>query len=184
MNDPEPESIKLTALQPGPIRHESLSLELLDQVQAVYDLIGPFLGTTLERFELNLMRDSDPEQEVAIWYSITAAWISYHDKYLGAALLTDDEEEKLIAALIAISTGANDINRFGVPEPVGQLLLNCYDQLGAECPQIEQIRKLGMPGAWDRIRYRKTLIGKPERKSLPSKHLKRCASSSCHRSEI
>lgn len=132
MNDHEPESIKLTAIQPGPIRHESLSPELLDHVQAVYNLIGPFLDTTLERFELNLMRDSDPEQEVAIWCRITAAWISYHDKYLGGALSADDEEKKLIAALIAISTGATDINRFGVPESIGAQLLNCYNELGTE----------------------------------------------------
>ncbi|QDV43891.1 hypothetical protein Enr13x_37510 [Stieleria neptunia] len=132
MDNSDSEPIDLEKLQPGPIRHESLSPELLDQVQALYDVIGPFLDTTLEQFEVNLMRDSNPEQEVAIWCCITAAWISYHDRYVGEVELPDEEEKNLIAALIAISTGATDTNRFGVAEPVGQRLLNCYDELGAD----------------------------------------------------
>ena len=57
MNEPEPESIDISQLQPGPIRHESLSPELLDHVRAVFDVIGPYIEMTLEQFEVNLMRD-------------------------------------------------------------------------------------------------------------------------------
>lgn len=94
--------------------------------------MGPYLATTLEQFEISFMRDSDPESEVAIWTFITGAWISYHDQYLGDDYLPDDEEKKLIAALIAISTGVEDVDTLGVPAEIGQKLLDCYDSLGEE----------------------------------------------------
>jgi hypothetical protein len=60
----EPESIDPGQLQPGPIRHESLSPELLERITAVFDLIGDYLGVTLQQFEIGFMRDMHPESEV------------------------------------------------------------------------------------------------------------------------
>ena len=45
--------------------------ELLEHIQAVFDVIGPYLDTTLEQFEIGFMRDMHPESEVAVWCSIT-----------------------------------------------------------------------------------------------------------------
>ena len=129
---PDPEPTDPQKLRPGPIRNESLSPELLEQVQAMYGVIGPYLGTTLEQFEINLMRDMHPEDEVAIWCSITAAWLDYHEKYLGDDLLPDENEKKLIGALISISTGVEDVGKLGVPTDIGRKLLDCYDSLGKE----------------------------------------------------
>jgi hypothetical protein len=78
------------------------------------------------------MRDSNPEDEVAVWCSITAAWINYHEKFLNDELLTDAEEKKLIGALIGISTGIEDVSMLNVPIEIGQRLLKCYDDLGEE----------------------------------------------------
>ena len=44
----EPENIDPSKLRPGPIRNESLPPELLDQSRAVFDVIGPYIGLTLE----------------------------------------------------------------------------------------------------------------------------------------
>jgi hypothetical protein len=132
MDTPEPEPVDLSKLRPGPIRHESLPPELLEHVRAVYDVIGPYLDTTLEQFEINFMRDANPEDEVAVWCSITAAWIAYHEEYLDSECLPDEDEKKLIAALIAISTGVEELEALGVPADVGHKLLACYDALGAE----------------------------------------------------
>jgi hypothetical protein len=132
MTLPDPEPIDPKDLRPGPIQHESLSPDLLELVQAVYDVVGPYLATTLEQFEINLMRDMHPESEVAVWCSITAAWLAYHDKYLGDELLPDEDEKKLLAALIVISTGVEDVESLGVPVEVGRKLLACYDALGDE----------------------------------------------------
>lgn len=130
MRTPDSEPADPIKLRPGPIRNEFLPPELLEQVQAVYDVIGRYLDTTLEQFEINLMRDMFPEDEVAIWCSITAAWIAYHEQHLGDERLPDEDEKKLIGALLAISMGVEDVGSLGVPVDVGRKLLECYDSLG------------------------------------------------------
>ena len=132
MNTPDPEPIDLSKSMPAPIRHESLSPELLEHVRAVHDVIGPYLDTTLEQFETGLMRDTNPEDEVVVWCSITAAWIAYHEQHLDDELLPDEDETKLLAALVSISTGVEDVSVLEVPEEVGRKLLACYDELGRE----------------------------------------------------
>ena len=126
----EPEFIDPSDVQPGRIRHESLSPELLELIKAVYEVIGPYLSTTLEQFEISFMRDSDPASEVAAWCSIVAAWVAYHEQHLGDELLPDENEKNLLAALIAISTGIEDVEALDVPADVGRELLACYDGLG------------------------------------------------------
>jgi hypothetical protein len=104
--------------------------KLLQQIEAVYQVIGSYVSTSLEQFEISFMRDAAPEDEVAIWCSISAAWISYHEKHLGDELLPDKDEKKLLAALLSISTGVEDVEVLGVPTDVGRKLLACYDALG------------------------------------------------------
>jgi hypothetical protein len=128
----EPEKIDPEDVRPGPIRNESLPPELLEDIRAVHEVLGPYLGTTLEQFEVSFMRDMDPEDEVAIWMCITGAWIDYHNKFLPGTELPDEDEKKLIAALIAISTGIADPNHLSVPVEVGERLIACYDGLGEE----------------------------------------------------
>lgn len=132
MTLPDPEPIDVNQIRPSPIRHESLPDEFLETVHSIFQIIGPYLGTTLEQFELNFMRDMHPEQEVVIWACITAAWVDYHEQHLSGEMLADEEERKLIAALIAISSGVEDVEAMGVPADVGEKLLACYDALGDE----------------------------------------------------
>ena len=63
----EPKNVDPRDLCPGPIRHQSLPPDLLGQIQAVYDVIGPHIDVTLEQFEIGFMRNMHPEREVAIW---------------------------------------------------------------------------------------------------------------------
>jgi hypothetical protein len=128
----EPEPIDPKKLRPGPIRNKSLPPEMLEQIKAVFDLIGPYMNMTLEQFEIGFMRDMHPENEVALWCSITAAWLAYHEKFLGDEMLADEEERKLLSALIVISTGVEDVTKFGVTVEVGRKLLQCYDDLARE----------------------------------------------------
>ena len=130
MIDPKPTDPK--RLRPGPIRRESLPPELLEHIRAVYDVVGRYLGTTLKQFEIGFLRDAAPQVEVAVWRSIAAAWIAYHEKHLGNQLLSENDERKLLAALIAISTGVEDVKALGVPVGVGRKLLECYDSSGEE----------------------------------------------------
>ncbi len=130
MTDPEP--IDPRDVRRGPIRHHSLRPDLLEQIQAIHELLGPFLGTTLEQFEIGFMRDSSPDQEVAVWCSIAAAWLAYHEHFLGDEIQSAAVQKKLIAALISISTGVEDVKALGVPIDVGWKLLACYDALSEE----------------------------------------------------
>jgi hypothetical protein len=125
----EPEFVDPRKLVPGPIRHETLPPQMLEMIEAIYGEIGQYLGTTLEQFEIGFMRDANPESEVAIWASITAAWLAYHEKSLNEETLPDSDEKKLLAALISISTGVTDLAKLGVPVEVGRRLLECYDGL-------------------------------------------------------
>ena len=128
----EPESIDPKNVRPGPIRNESLPPELLEQIDAVFGVIGPYLDMTLEQFEIGFLRDMNPESEVAVWCSITAAWLHYHEKFLDGEALSDEDEQKILGSLIAISTGVEDLSKLNVPVEVGRRLLQCYDDLGKE----------------------------------------------------
>ncbi|MEZ5944925.1 MAG: hypothetical protein R3C18_26370 [Planctomycetaceae bacterium] len=130
MTDPEP--IDPKNLRPGPIRNETLPPEMLEQIRTVFDVIGNYVSNSLEQFEISFMRDANPADEVAIWCSVTAAWIAYQEEHLGDELRPDDDEKKLLAALISISTGVEDLAVLGVPHDVGRKLLDCYDNLGRE----------------------------------------------------
>ena len=123
----EPEHVDLSQLRPGPIRHESLPPALLEQIQAVFDVIGPYTGMTLEQFEVGFMRDMHPESEVALWCRIAKAWLAYHEDFLANETQPDEEERKLLGALIAISTGMEDVSKLNVPAEVGRRLVQCYD---------------------------------------------------------
>jgi hypothetical protein len=46
----ESEHVDPRNLRPGPIRNKSLSPVLLEQIKAVFDVIGPYLNMTLEQF--------------------------------------------------------------------------------------------------------------------------------------
>ncbi len=109
-----------------------MSPELLDQIKAVFDVIGSYINMTLEQFEVGFMRDAHPESEVALWCSITAAWLAYHEKFLGDETLPDEDEGKMLGALIAISTGVDDVTKLNVPVEVGRRLIQCYDDLGKD----------------------------------------------------
>lgn len=128
----EPEYVDRSKIQSGPIRQESLPDDMLELIRSVYEVVGPYLSTTLEQFEINFLRDEDPASEVIVWCSITAAWSDYHEKHLDGELLPDEDEKKLLAALIAISTGVTDVDKLGVSPEVGRKLLDCYDALRKE----------------------------------------------------
>jgi len=126
----EPQYVDPSQLRPGPIRHESLPPELLEQINANYEVIGPYLGMTLEQFEIDFMRDMHPEREVATWCRIAKAWLAYHEDFLGNETLPNEEERKLLGALVAISTGVEDVSKLNVPVEVGRRLVQCYDDPG------------------------------------------------------
>src|SRR5215831_21282425 len=82
---------------------------------------------TLEQFEIDFMRDMHPEREIAIWCRIAKAWLAYLEDFPGNETLPKEEERKLLGALVAISTGVQDVSKLNVPVEVGRRLIQCYD---------------------------------------------------------
>jgi hypothetical protein len=121
-----PEHVDPKKLLPGPIRHGSLSPKLLDLIRAVYEVIGRYFGMTLEQFEIGFMRDRDPEREVAVWCRIAKGRLAYHERFLRGERLPDEDEKTLLGALIAISTGVDDVSKLKVPTEVGRRLIECF----------------------------------------------------------
>lgn len=125
----EPEYVHRKQIRPGPIRNESLPPDLLEAIKVVFEVIGRYFDMTLEQFEIGFMRDMHPEKEVAIWCSITLAWRNYHERFLNDERLPDDEERKLLGALVSISTGVKDVRKLNVPAVVGRRMIQCYGDL-------------------------------------------------------
>ena len=114
----------------GPIRHETLSDELLAKLRVVYKFIGNYLDTTLDEFEIGVKRDDSPDAKVATWCCIRDAWIAYHNRYLNNKLLSESKEKNVVAALITISAGNRDVDSLEVPAEIGRKLLACYNRAG------------------------------------------------------
>jgi len=123
---PTKKLVKPSELKEGPIRHAVLPPKLLEQIGAAYETVGPYIGTTLEQFEIGFMRELHPEREVAIWSNVAAAWDSYHEKHLGGLIRPVAEEQKIVAALVAISSGVIDPLLLGLHPDVGRKLIACY----------------------------------------------------------
>jgi hypothetical protein len=116
--------------RPGPIRHATLAPELLELIKAVFDLIGPYFNMNLEQFEISFMRHKQPEREVAFWCKITKAWLAYHAEFMANQTLPYEQERRLIGALIAITTGVEDMAKLSMPAEVVRRLLQCCNQPG------------------------------------------------------
>lgn len=127
MGKPKTKKPTPNEIQSGAIQRESPPPEFLEQIEAAYRLIGRYLGQTFEEFKDGVLRDSVTEDEVATWCRIATAWYEYHDQFLDGDRLPDDQEEKIVAALIAISAGEEDTHSLPVPAQVGIRLLACYD---------------------------------------------------------
>jgi hypothetical protein len=68
-----------------------------------------------------------PQSEIALWFRITKAWLAYHEDFLGHKTLPNEEERKVLGALIAISAGIEDVSKLQVPAEVGRRLFRCYE---------------------------------------------------------
>ena len=129
MNAPKPQQIVQSRMPSGPIRHETLSDEVLDLIGTAYRMIGKYLDMNLEQFEIGFMRAQSPETEVAVWKSIAMAWATFQQKHVGQIRLPYSEKKMLLVALVAISTGVQKPELLGVPITVGKRLLECFDEV-------------------------------------------------------
>ncbi len=86
MAQPRREWVDLKELRPGPIRHASLSDELLTKIRRIHSVFVEVDGTTLEERETLLQRDVHPEIEVATWERMADAF----ERFCGSRELSRD----------------------------------------------------------------------------------------------
>ena len=86
MPQPRREWVDLKELRPGPIRHASLSDELLTKIRRIHSVFVEVDGTTLEERETQLRRDVHPEIEVATWEQMADAF----ERFCGSRELSHD----------------------------------------------------------------------------------------------
>jgi len=97
--------IRLADVKASPIRRESFPPELSRRIEATYREIGHYQEPTLEQWELGFMRETNPENEVAVWEVLAKAFRSYRQKCWKGGRLKRREAQQIIAHLCMISMG-------------------------------------------------------------------------------
>ena len=95
----QPVQVDSDALGRGRIRHPDLPRPLLARLGAVHERLRGVYPVTLEQFEVAVMRDADPEGEVAVWERIADAF----EKVTVA--LPELDRKLVLRTLLAYSTG-------------------------------------------------------------------------------
>lgn len=116
------EHVKLSEIQPGPIGHESLTEDQLGQARAIYECVGPYLRTSFEQFELNFLREANPEQELHSWGCIALA----HQRFFRwRPNATDEDADRAFTTFLLMSMGA--ARPHDVPTAVWESLEAIYE---------------------------------------------------------
>ena len=109
-------------LIPGPIRRESLTDDQVQRARAVYEALQPFVSPAFEQFELNFLRDADPEREIRVWEHIANAFQQYEQAHQP---LRESDEATLFRSLLLISLGCPRPQE--TPQDYWHELLAIYD---------------------------------------------------------
>ena len=89
-------------LQPGAIRHESLSDALVARVRKFEPVFAEVYPQTHEQWLDGFKRDADPEPEVAIWESMAAAYQGFTQK----TQLSHDAKKEVFGLLLVRSAAS------------------------------------------------------------------------------
>ena len=101
-NEPQIRKVKASDHYRGPRRRESLTPEQEDAACAIFEYLSPYLDTTFEQFEINFMRDANPDAEIQVWYQIAVIHSSILEHNPDA---TDDDGKDVFSSLLIISMG-------------------------------------------------------------------------------
>jgi len=71
------ETVKISELEPGPIRHEQLTGEQLVRIRKIHEMFQEVNGISLDETIENFKRDVNPEKEIEIWEKIAEAYTGY-----------------------------------------------------------------------------------------------------------
>jgi hypothetical protein len=86
-------------VRPGKIKHDGLGLDWEEIARHTYNVVGHLVKPTYEQWELDFLRDQNPQQELFLWLLIS-------DSFEAATAERQDLDERTILGdLILISAG-------------------------------------------------------------------------------
>jgi hypothetical protein len=94
------QSMPRTELQPGPMRHESLTLRQQELARHTYESCGHFYYSSFEHWEREFLCDVDPNQELLFWYAIAQSFEQLRSRY------PDKEHRRLLGQVVRCATGS------------------------------------------------------------------------------
>jgi hypothetical protein len=75
--DAQTKAVTVASLQPGPIKHAELTETQLDRINRLKQVLAEVDNSSLETWIDNFKRDANPDQELAVWERIAAAYTTY-----------------------------------------------------------------------------------------------------------
>ena len=98
---PKTQLMELDRLNPNPIMHETLSERLTEKLKIIYRHFAYLSFPTFEQFELEFLRDANPEIEIAYWTRLALIFRGYctHES------LSEEEKPEIHKLLLEMSLG-------------------------------------------------------------------------------
>lgn len=105
-----------------------------ERVEETYGSLGRYLGMNFEQFRTSIDRSPSPDDELTVWAGVASVWNDYRRKYLADKPSIVSEERSIVAAIVAISHGEQELRKLSVSFDVATSLLSCYVDLADELP--------------------------------------------------
>lgn len=123
-NTPNIRMVKACDLRLSPLQRESLTQQQEEAARAIFEYLTPYLDTTFEQFEINFLRDANPDAEIQVWYQIAVIHSSILEHNPDA---TDDDGKDVFSSLLIISMGGTS-----KPENVSERVWDLVNQFVSE----------------------------------------------------
>lgn len=128
-NDPRIRMVKASDLRRSPLQRESLSQEQEEAARAIFEYLSPYLATTFEQFEINFLRDANPDAEIQVWCQIAAIHSSFLEQNPNTS---EDDGKDVFSSLLMISMGGTS-----KPEHVSEQVWDLVSRFVCEQEQSE-----------------------------------------------
>lgn len=115
-------------------RDRELPPTLNERIDAAYDRIGRHIDLSFEQFQSSILASKSPDDEAVLWSGVAAVWDDYSRKYLAGTSTDVEHERNIVAALIAMSNGEQELSKLPVSFEVATSLLSCFVDLADELP--------------------------------------------------
>ena len=122
------ETLSVKSIRPAPIRHETLSEELVGRIRLVRaSLLGAYTHS-MDFWMDGFKRDAHPSAEVSYWERIAAVYREYTS--MATVTLTREQHEAVFRFILALSSVPDEklLDRLvaELPEEAPEILLNLY----------------------------------------------------------